>query len=172
MLSTDRSEFETHLGAMFGAWNRVLSQDAKEGYWKGCQQMALSEFIRSCSKAIQSYTEESSQRLPDVGAIWAIKRGLRTTPAVTQEKPDSFKGDHWDVKANIHLLAYIHRRPKRYSDGNPKSEYTKARTALIVAGKNEWAQYMRESDGHVEIQDQKDVWANCMQAAEKAIDAL
>jgi hypothetical protein len=170
MLSTDRGEFEVHLGSMFGAWNRVLSADAKEGYWKGCTHMTLADFVRCCNRAVQNYTEDSTQRLPDIGGLWALKRGLRVLPAVSQDKPDSWLGDHWDRKANLHLLAYIQKRPQRYSDGHPESEYTRVRTAALVAGKKEWAVVMR-SAGQVDMSDQKEVWANCMAAAERAIDA-
>jgi hypothetical protein len=170
MQSTDRGEFETHLGAMFGAWNRVLSADAKQGYWKGCLHMTLADFVRCTTRAIESYTSDSSLRLPDVGGLWALKRGLRA-PAPTQSKRYDWGGDLWDQKANLHLLTYVLERPKRYSDGDVKSERTRACTAALVAAKNEWSKIMREA-GEVELADQGEVWNNCMAIAERAVDAL
>jgi len=156
---------------MFGAWNRVLSANTIEGYWKGCQLMDLSQFVRCCNKAIQSYTEDSTQRLPDVGALWAMKRSLRVVPAVNHERLSSWRGDHWDEKANLHLLAYIQINPKRYSDGNPQSKCTQSRTACLVQAKDQWAALMRASV-RVDKADQKEVWANCMAEAERQIDVL
>ena len=169
MLSTDRPEFESILGAMFGAWNRILSGNTVEGYWKGCIHMPLADFVRCCNKAVQGYTEDSNKRLPDVGALWAMKRGLRTVPVVNRDIEAQWRGDHWDSKANSHLLAYIQQKPKRYSDGDPQSDYTRTHTAPLVAAKNRWAAIMREA-GRVDKPDQQEVWANCMADAEQAID--
>lgn len=182
MMILERPDFEKHLGTLFGAWNRVLSADAKEGYWKGCELMTLSDFARCVGKAIQTYTEDSTQRLPDVGGIWALKRSLRSVPAVSSEREDSWKGDHWDQKANLHLLAYIQHKPKRYHPDSTMGHVEgawraipgpigTAITKLLVKHKNQWAQIMREA-GRVDAADQKEVWANCMAEAERAIDAL
>ena len=166
MLSTDRSEFEAHLGAMFGAWNRVLSSNTIEGYWKGCALMELSQFIRCCSKAIQSYTEDSTQRLPDVGALWAMKRSLRAIPPVNHEPDSHWTGDRWDQAANRHLLAYVVANGSRH--------YNAEETGVLVEWKKGWAGDMRESaaDGTLPADHGRQWWTVNMQRAEEQINAL
>ena len=168
MLATERVEFEQHLGAMFGAWNRVLSSDAKEGYWKGLALMSLSDFARCVGKAIQGYTEDSTQRLPDVGGVWAIKRSLRVTPAVNLERSTGWQGDRWDIAANMHLLAYLQRHARRLCPNGQPDEACAAKVQPFIAAKNKWAKLMRECQdhrGHVDAAEQRDLWESVMEHA-------
>lgn len=178
MQQAERQEFETHLGAMFGAWNRVLSADAREGYWKGCAQMPLSDFVRCVGKAIENYTADSTQRLPDVGAIWAMKRSLRASAPVKPESAsDGWTGDKWDIAANFHLSAYMRerRQPQRYAplvNRQPDMAATRERTGCLLRAKHQWADLMRSAGVSVPPQEQREVWANCMAEAEREIDAI
>lgn len=173
MLQAERAEFETHLGAMFGAWNRVLSSDAKEGYWRGCQSMSLSDFMRSVDVVVKRLQGDPDLPLPNVGALWSIKRGLRARAPVVEASTDQVF-DGWDITANNHLLAYLQKRqmPKRYSDGDATSQFTTQRTACIVRAKNRWADTMRSAGAPVAPEDQRGIWDNEMAQAELEINAL
>jgi hypothetical protein len=163
---------------MFGAWNRVCSADAKAGYWKGCEHMSISDFSRSCEKAIEQLVEVPDMQLPHVGALWNIKRSLRAKPPAPTGKPDD--ADVWEISGNRHLFAYLQKNPKRYHpdsgfrDGQaiPGSEGTH-RTLLLVKAKNEWVQCMREEavDGAVDVETQRGMWKHFMTIAEEQIGA-
>lgn len=101
------------------------------------------------------------------------------------EAPEDRRFDAWAMTANRHLLAYVLEhtalRTRRYApdwttDGHRVTPGPEAirRTAVLVRWKNEWAQRMRDgADAHgVDVDDQRDVWANCMRLAESEIDAL
>lgn len=185
MLQVERSEFETHLGAMFGAWNRVLSSDAKEGYWRGCESMSLSDFMRSVDLVVKRLQGDPELPLPNVGALWSVRRGLRArAPVVETSTGEIFDG--WDIAANNHLMAYLRARggPKRYhpdstmvrhADGSYEAvpgHMGTERTMCLVRAKNRWAQTMRSVRARIAPEDQRGIWANEMAQAEREIDAL
>lgn len=182
MLAVERPEFERHLAIMFGAWNRVLSTDAKEGYWKGCEFMQLSDFVRAMDKAIVRLRDDPETALPNVGALWSIKRSLRAKAPAEAEKPedDGWKGDGWDRMANLHLFAYLLKHVQKGKRYHPDAVYSasqrtfipggegKKRAEILVRWKNEWASIMR---GSPQNDHGKALWAECMGAAEEQISA-
>lgn len=72
--------------------------------------------------------------------------------------------DNWGCAANRHLLAYILRAVK--------DRRAVVGTNVLVRFKNLWADQMRLSadpKGEVPIDEQQDVWAECMRRAEEEI---
>lgn len=189
MQSPDREQFEKHLSAMFGAWNRVCSADAKAGYWKGCEHMSISDFSRACEKAIAQLGEAPDTQLPHVGALWNIKRSLRARPAPSAQPQVQEAGDGWEQAANRHLWNYLYgrNRAKRYHPDATyeavKNNYGKVirhdvtagpegtrRTMLLVRAKDAWAQCMRE-EGAPDIETQQAMWQHFVAIAEEQIGA-
>lgn len=92
-------------------------------------------------------------------------REVNDRPALPN--PDGWKGDHWDSEANLHLLGVVTRavRDRRKLDERA--------TRILVRFKNLWARQMRltaTAEG-VPIEEQKEVWAECMRMAEEEIAA-
>lgn len=94
--------------------------------------------------------------------------------------PDTWKGDHWDITANIKFWKYItHRLTESYRPwGAAWTEEHAACTRIAVAYKNAWAQDMREyadeETGEVGKPPQEygdRMFADCMRRAEADIAA-
>lgn len=77
MLSTERADFETHLGVLFGGYPTFLTPPRTEAYWRGLARMPLSVFVRCVDYALG---ESGTDKLPTVNAIWQISRNLRSPP--------------------------------------------------------------------------------------------
>jgi hypothetical protein len=128
---------------------------------------SLPEFVKLCRTVGQADDVPDAPQNPQLSA------------------PDDGRFDDWAMTANRHLLAYVFKhtalRTRRYAPGwtsgggvvTPGPE-SRARTAVLVKWKNEWAARMRAAaDEHgVNVEDQRDIWANCMALAEAELDAM
>lgn len=161
MLQAERPEFDGLLDTLFGGWGRTPTHGAREGFWRGCQSMSLSDFARCTESALRKLQSDSDLTLPNVGAIWSIKRGLRAQ-APAQETADNWSGDRWDQLANQHLLGFILRPPLR--------KFDERATRILVEKKNLWAKLVREVPD-MDMKDQKEIWSNCMAEALNEIGA-
>lgn len=106
-------------------------------------------------------------------------------PGPQLSAPEDSRFDDWGVTANRHLLAYVLKhtvvRTRRYAPDwttrgavvTPGPEAIR-RTAVLVKWKNEWASRMRAAadEKGVPVEDQRDIWANCMALAEAELDAM
>ncbi len=176
MLISDRSEFDAQLGMLCAGFNVPLGERA-QAYWKGLAKMDLSTFSRVVE---HSLGEEGPEKIPTAGACWAISKKLRAVkypPRAEPEQPQ-WRGDHWDIEANFHLLNRVRMYPKRYA---PDSRYegrqavpgplTEAYTAIVVRWKKTWAEDMRAEPSPTPAI-KKSAWEDCMARADEQIRAL
>lgn len=111
--------------------------------------LSLPEFVKLCR------TVGHSDEVPDVSPPTAQQ-------ALTHEDQEF---DNWAMEANQHFLAYVLRKLSEKRCFNPDE------TRILVRFKNLWADQMRLSattEG-VPIEEQKDVWSECIRRAEEEI---
>lgn len=184
MEGTDRVDFERLLAELFGALDKPLTEAKREGFWKGLVRMSLVEFARCRDQLLSELQEAGAPKSFGVSDVWAAKRRLRAPPVLFEhEKPkDDWKGDHWDIAANRHLLAYLlgHRIPGRGPSYAAMRDPTRledkildaspefvANVKTLVAYKNAWAQDMRDEVAP-SLEFQRKCWDECMERAKAA----
>lgn len=113
---------------------------------------SLPEFVKLCRTV--GHTDDVPDQLPPPPA----------QPAIAHEQQEF---DNWAMAANQHLLAYILRKLHEKRTFNPQE------TRILVRFKNLWADQMRLSatDDGVPIEEQQEVWAECIRRAEAEIAA-
>src|ERR1700761_2970171 len=50
MLNTDRPEFDKHISVLFAAFDRNTTEERKEAYWLGLNDVRLSEVVANVTK--------------------------------------------------------------------------------------------------------------------------
>lgn len=164
MLEADRAEFDRILGELFAAIDKPLGESQRSAFWKGLQTMGLIELARCRDLLIEELRDGEIPRRFGLPDIWAAKRRLRAAAPV---KPidDGFRGDHWDVAANNHLMAVVLRSLAVKRCYNPEE------TRILVRYKNAWAQDMRETavNDEVDPQIQRTAWRDFMEGAAQAM---
>jgi hypothetical protein len=172
VLEVDRPRFNTMLAELFAAIDKPLGE-AKEGaFWKGLARMSLVDFARVSESLIAGLETREAPKFFTVSDIWAAKRNLRARgPESAPAASDNWQGDEWDVRANLHLLAYIRAtlaaNPRIW--GEILSPEQAAATAVLVLYKNAWAEDMREWCGKVSPEESYRAWHDCMRRAEAQI---
>ena len=192
MRSEDRPAFEISLAELFAAIDKPLGEAQRSAFWKGLAQMSLLEFSRCRDKIIDDLADGETPRKFGVSDIWVAKGKLRAAaPAMPQD--DGWRGDDWDAAANMHLLKHIRtciagnsrcygrgpsyeamtsvgRMREKTLDASP--EFVR-NVAILVSYKNRWADMMRVSadQNGVPIDEQQDIWRECMRLANEAITA-
>lgn len=110
MISTDRDQFEAHLGILCAAFDKPPG-DRVDAYWKAMQRMTIAEFARAVEFAIG---ENGPRKMPSTGALWDIRNNLRRGPAVpTQELLPMQPVPQWSVwrlRVDALMLRFIVRR--------------------------------------------------------------
>jgi hypothetical protein len=173
VLEVDRPRFNTMLAELFAAIDKPLGE-AKEGaFWKGLARMSLVDFARVSESLIAGLETRDAPKFFTVSDIWAARRNLRARgpESAAPGAGDNWQGDEWDVRANLHLLAYIRAtlgaNPRIW--GAPNSDEQAAATAVLVRFKRAWAQDMREWGGEVSPEESYRAWHDCMRRAEAQI---
>lgn len=190
MLESEHEAFDKILAELFAAIDKPLGEAQRSAFWRGLNRMSLVEFSRCRDKILADLAGGESPRKFGVSDIWVAKSKLQAY-APLKPRDDGFLGDDWDMAANRHLLGYITRcmagnsmiygegpsyegmaDPQRIKlanvDAHPKF-ITNVHT--LVAYKNRWADMMRaaaDQDG-VPIDEQQDIWTECMRLAEADI---
>lgn len=190
MLEADRPAFERILRELFGALDKPLTEHQRNAFWKGLSRMSLTEFERCRDHILRELEDGEPPRRFGVDSVWDAKKRLRAAGPDTQQKPrdDGFRGDRWDIAANRHLLRHITgqlaKNSRRYTpaswqgmkilttphaDASP--EFVR-NVQTLVRHKNRWAATVREIDAAnggkgVSVEEQKDIWRECMRAAEE-----
>lgn len=190
MQESDRAEFEVILAEMFAAIDKPLWEAPRNAFWKGLRKMSLIEFSRCRDKIVADLADGETPRKFGVSDVWVAKNKLRVTAPI-MPVGDGWPGDDWLAAANQHLLKYIRTQlaadSQRYGRGPSYRAMTEpARVAdktldaapefvrnvnTLVKYKNIWTDQMRLSataDG-VPIEEQQEVWAECMKRAEAEI---
>lgn len=173
MQDADRPEFERLLRELFGALDKPLTEHQRNAFWKGLARMSLTEFERCCDHILRELEGGEPPRRFGVDSIWAARQQLRASapPEVSKPRDDGFRCDRWDIAANRHLLAYLVRQICERRRGlNAEAVQT------LIEAKHRWAATMRDIDagcgGHgVPVEDQRDIWRECMRQAEDEIRA-
>lgn len=135
-------------------WTAMLSRLNEFQVQRGVRMLAYSgkghvpslpEFVKLCRDAEHDRELSSRPSLP--------------------APPDGF--DKWAIEGNQHFLAFILRNLRN------KRTFGERETRILVARKNLWAAQMRlsETADGVPIQEQQEVWAECMRLAEAEIAA-
>jgi hypothetical protein len=133
-------------------WTAMLSRLNEFQVQRGVRMLAYSgkshvpslpEFVKLCRDA------EHDRELSDRPALPAPPNGF----------------DNWAEEANIHLLGVVTRAVRDHRSYNP------TQTNILVAYKNRWAGMMRAAAGPdgVPIDEQQEVWDECMRLAEAEI---
>ncbi len=109
--STEREQFDTHLGALFGGFPpMILTPDRKEGYWRGLAKMPLLTFERCVNRALDG--EVGEEKLPSPKRLWQISRDLRHESRAAAQPPATppREYDVFDAYANrVMLLFFLNR---------------------------------------------------------------
>lgn len=137
MLSTERADFETHLGVLFGGYPTFLTPPRTEAYWRGLARMPLSVFVRCVDYALG---ESGTDKLPTVNAIWQISRNLRS-PAALQRQADDMPVSTLQRVANGAFLRLL----------NDKGAVSEAALAKILAVKNKIVSEVPPDADHGEL---------------------
>lgn len=167
----DREAFEVILAELFAALDKPLMEVKRDAFWKGLAKMSIIEFSRCRDLLLEEMADCSERKTFGVSDIWLAKRRLRAAPSPRVDSAPKWTGDHWDEKANIHLLGYVLRQCQR------KHYYDVYATKILVQYKNNWARDMREGNlntatGECEalaLAEQQRDWTDCMARAEEAI---
>lgn len=192
MNSTDRTEFDSQLAVLCAGMDVPCTQERKEAYWKGLQQMSLSIFVRTVEFIL---AKETWARIPKPGQVWECSKRMRASGPPPAPRDDGFRGDAWDIQSNLFLLAHIRQQmakdPHRY--GQPASYRAMQASDAdlyklgldkhnldasgefvdnvhrLVAAKKAWAADMRDLavNGEVPPSTQKAVWHDLIGTAEK-----
>jgi len=182
---SDRVEFKRLLEALFGALNKPVTEGCENGFWKGLEKMSLPMFGRCVEFLLQELEQKETPRGFSVSDVWAARRKLKA-PAQTYlhqqpESPEGWKGDRWDIQANMRLLEYLTKRlsrdPRCYGEVSRAIPWAadavataeqRACTRILVGYKGAWARDMREEpNATAEFRD--DCWRDCMMRAEAEI---
>lgn len=147
MLSTERSDFETHLSILFGGYPTFLTPPRVEAYWRGLQKMPLSVFVRCVDQALG---ESGSDKLPTVNTLWQISRNLRTqskAPPRPEAPADWYRGF-----GNHSLLKFL------VSEAMLKAPaVTEEQIQSLVVRKNTLVEECRRANGQDEAQEWRDL---------------
>lgn len=198
MNSTDRTEFDSQLAVLCAGMDVPCTQERKEAYWKGLQQMSLSIFVRTVDFIL---AKETWARIPKPGQVWEVSRRMRAAGPPPPPKDDGFRGDDWDAIANRYLLGYLTKRlekrmaiPGRAAsasamvaqsyelrvrgldthllDASPEFVFN---VEVLVKAKNAWAVDMRDlaqnANGEVPPSTQQAVWYGYIKQAEAVMRA-
>lgn len=149
MHADDRKAFDTILAEMFGAIDKPLGEATREAFWKGCQRMSIVEFSRCRDQLLDDLQDGERPRTFGVPNVWAIKGKLRA--AAPTKFDDGWRGDDWDERANLRLLAHLMRAAVN------RRKYTPEQTHFLAAFKNHWADTMRAA-GDVPMGEQNESW--------------
>lgn len=174
MLTADRKEFDDHLASLCAGFNVPVGLRS-EAYWLGLQKMELPTFVRVVQYALG---EDGPEKIPTVSQCWAISKKLRAVRYVPPQEPASkWRGDHWDIEANHHLLNHLRKHPKKYA---PDSTYdpiarqavagplTKIYTEILVRWKKTWAEDMR-AEINPDAAVKQSSWQDCISRADEQI---
>lgn len=188
METKDRAEFDEQMRILCARFDKPCTEDRQTAYFKALAKMPLALFVRVCEHVI---ADEERFKLPGPHEFWPLSRELRARAAPKPQEVDKFKGDGWDICANLRLLKHVVRRlsarghsqdygetgicPLRWS---PEFEES---TNILVRHKNAWAADMREwnldqetgeiKPGIPPESEQTRTWKLAMEAAEKEITA-
>lgn len=96
MHSSEREEFETHLGTLCAGFNVPMTELRTDAYWRGLQQMSALQFARVVEHAL---SERGPERIPTVPQVWNLHRELRRTarapaPSPSSSPPPAFDSFH------------------------------------------------------------------------------
>ena len=164
MNSADRAEFDKHLAILCAGMDVPATEERKEAYWRGLQQMSLGVFARTVDFVL---TKESWSKIPKPGQLWEVSKRMRASAAPQGPSDDGFRGDAWEAAGNRYLLAHITQRcsitPWAYGKPVDPEKVNK-----LVAAKKAWASDMRDIavEGRVPPETQKAVWREYMARAE------
>lgn len=82
MLSSERAEFDQHLGTLCAGFNVPMTELRGEAYWRGLAKMQLSTFARVVEHALG---QDGPERIPTATQCWALSKQLRAQrPRATQ----------------------------------------------------------------------------------------
>lgn len=198
MQDGERQDFETMLAELFGALGLVLTKEKIEGFWRGLARMSIIEFGRCRDRLLQDLEGGQAVAKPfSVATLWDAKKRLRPQAPVTFEHEkqldDGFRGDVWDIAANLHLLQHIrsslairHGRygappslaamrettRKEHPNAHASPEFI-ANVHELVTAKRAWAGDMRDlaanCEGKVDPQLQREIWNDYISEAEARI---
>lgn len=190
-------------------WRRLIGMYGADTVARKYGQAIPDEWDAMCSRlsvfqiqrGIRMLAYSGKQNVPSLPEFVKLCRDAEHDREVNNQpalpNPDNFKGDGWDVSANLHLLGYITRKipenPQRYGkpcsylamkdpdrakdkilDASP--EFVRA-VGILVSYKNAWARDMREGNldlttGEISgpsVEQQKAAWKDCMLRAEADI---
>ncbi len=176
MLNSDRPEFEAQLATLCSGFN-VPMGERSGAYWLGLQKMDLATFARVVADALG---EGGPEKMPTVGMCWTLSKKTRVARYIPQpaKQETQWRGDHWDIEANHHLLNYLRSHPKKYA---PDSSYegrqavagplTERNTKILAQWKKTWAEDMR-AEGNPSPKTKRESWEECMQRADAQIAEL
>ena len=74
MLSSERAEFDQHLGTLCAGFNVPMTELRGEAYWRGLAKMHLSTFARVVEHALG---QDGPERIPTAPQCWALSKQLR-----------------------------------------------------------------------------------------------
>lgn len=193
MKPDERKAFDTVIGEFFAALDKPLSEEKREAFWKGLQRMSLLELSRCRDQFLADLEHGEAPRLLRISDIWAIKFKMRAS-APAPRKEDPWKGDGWDVLANLRLFAYIRAQAAKgihycgvadrtltthHGQGWRPSLEAQELIAPLVAYKNAWALDCRECTDYVDSQTgevryppaavQARWWRECIERAEAEV---
>ena len=84
MLSSERAEFDQHLGTLCAGFNVPMTELRGEAYWRGLAKMQLSTFARVVEHALG---QDGPERIPTATQCWALSKQLRAQlPRATQSE--------------------------------------------------------------------------------------
>lgn len=190
MLNADRPEFEKQLAILCAAMDVPCTEERKEGYWKALHSMPLIRFVRTIQHMLEN---ESWVKIPKPSQIWDASKRLKSDQHFGA-KDDGFRGDMWDIAANVNLRDHLTFRLKnkmalpgtlasyeamRASDEELRirgldkhnldaSPEFLAAVGKLICAKNNWAADMRDlsSNDPVPLETQRAVWVGYLREAE------
>lgn len=190
MLNADRPEFDKQLAILCAAMDVPCTEERKEGYWKALNSMPLIRFARTIEYMLE---KESWVKIPKPSQIWDGSKRMKT-PDHYGAKDDGWRGDFWDIAANVNLRDHLTFRlknkmalpgtPASYEAMRASDEELRIRgidkhnldaspefiTAVgkLICAKNNWSADMRDlsSNGQVSLQMQRSLWSDYIRDAE------
>jgi hypothetical protein len=190
VLNADRPEFEKQLAILCAAMDVPCTEERKEGYWKALHSMPLIRFVRTIQHMLEN---ESWVKIPKPSQIWDASKRLKSDQHFGA-KDDGFRGDMWDIAANVNLRDHLTFRLKnkmalpgtlasyeamRASDEELRirgldkhnldaSPEFLAAVGKLICAKNNWAADMRDlsSNDPVPLETQRAVWVGYLREAE------
>lgn len=140
MHDTDRHQFESELGVLFGGFPTFLTPPRIEAYWRGLQKMQMSTFKRCIEQVLG---ESGQEKLPTVNTLWQISKRLRAVSANPQKQVLPVIVHPLQRVANGAMLKLLH-------DKGPASDEALAK---IIALKNRIVSQSPEDADHGELRD-------------------